>query len=98
MPYKTTEPRRHRILRARYRVSNWPEYDRALQQRGSLTVWVMPEALATWHPPKTGWRGRSCTYSDIAIETGHLLRLAFGRLGGRPKACCARSPPCSAWI
>src|SRR5215211_149835 len=79
MPYKANEPRRHRIPRARYRVSNWPEYDRALQQRGSLTVWVTPEALAAWHPPKTGRRGRSRTYSDVAIETGHLLRLAFGR-------------------
>src|ERR671932_975065 len=79
MPYKANEPRRHKIPRARYRVSNWPEYDRALQHRGSLTVWVTPEALAAWHPPKTGRRGRSYTYSDIAIETGHLLRLAFGR-------------------
>src|SRR6478609_6579442 len=79
MPYKANEARRHKIPRARYRVTNWPEYDRALQQRGSLTVWVTPEALAAWHPPKTGRRGRSCTYSDIAIETGHLLRLAFGR-------------------
>jgi hypothetical protein len=79
MPYKANEPRRHRIPRARYRVSNWPEYDRALQQRGSLTVWVTPEALAAWHPPKTRPRGRSPQYADIAIETGHLLRLAFGR-------------------
>src|SRR5215211_1611270 len=79
MPYKANEPRRHKIPRARYRVSNWPEYDRALQQRGSLTVWVTPEALAAWHPPRTGRRGRSRTYSDSAIETGHLLRLAFGR-------------------
>src|SRR5215203_1907508 len=79
MPYKTNEPRRHRIPRARYRVTNWPEYDRALQQRGSLTVWVTPEALAAWHPPRTGRRGRSRAYSDLAIETGHLLRLAFGR-------------------
>src|SRR6476620_3450237 len=79
MPYKANEARRHKIPRARYRVTNWPEYDRALQQRGSLTVWVTPEALAAWHPPKTGRPGRSCTYSDIAIETGHLLRLAFGR-------------------
>src|ERR687890_1465547 len=79
MPYKANEPRRHRIPRARYKVTNWPEYDRALQQRGSLTVWVTPEALAAWHPPKTGRRGRSRTYSDLAIETGHLLRLAFGR-------------------
>ena len=62
-----------------YQVTNWPEYDRALQQRGSLTVWVTPEALAAWHPPKTGRRGRSPQYADLAIETGHLLRLAFGR-------------------
>jgi transposase len=79
MPYKANEARRHKIPRARYKVANWPEYDRALQQRGSLTVWVTPEALAAWHPPRTGRRGRSRDYSDIAIETGHLLRLAFGR-------------------
>src|SRR3712207_1339571 len=79
MPYKANAARRHRIPKARYRVTNWPEYDRALQQRGSLTVWVTPEALAAWHPPKTGRPGRSPRYAAIAIETGHLLRLAFGR-------------------
>src|SRR4028118_2220906 len=79
MPYKANEACRHKIPRARYRVANWQEYDRALQQRGSLTVWVTPEALAAWHPPKMGRRGRPRAYSDIAIETGHLLRLAFGR-------------------
>src|SRR4051794_4655223 len=79
MPYKAHEARRHKIPRARYKVRNWPEYDRALQQRGSLTVWVTPEALAAWHPPRTGQRGRPRDYSDVAIETGHLLRLAFGR-------------------
>jgi hypothetical protein len=79
MPYKANEARRHKIPRARYRVTNWPDYDRALQQRGSLTVWVTPEALAAWHPPRTGRRGRSPRYADLAIETGHLPRLAFGR-------------------
>src|SRR5215212_10123608 len=79
MPYKANAPRRHKIPRARYKVVNWPEYDRALQQRGSLTVWVTPEALAAWHPPRTGRPGRSPQYAEIAIETGHLLRLAFGR-------------------
>src|SRR3954469_12852254 len=76
MPDKTNEPRRHKIPRARYKVRNWPEYDGALQHRGSLTLWVTPEALAAWHPPRTG---RSRAYSDVAIETGHLMRLAFGR-------------------
>src|SRR3954462_3500883 len=79
MPYKVHEPRRHKIPRARYKVRNWPEYDRALQQRGSLTVWVTPEALAAWHPPRTGQRGRPRSYSGVATETGPLLRLAFGR-------------------
>jgi len=79
MPYKTNEPRRHKIPRARYKVTNWPEYDRTLQQRGSLTVWVTPEALAAWHPPHAGGRGRPRAYSEVAIETGHLLRLVFGR-------------------
>ncbi len=79
MPYKFNEARRHKIPRARYKVTNWPAYDRALQQRGGLTVWVTPEALVAWQPPHTGQRGRPRDYSDVAIETGHLLRLAFGR-------------------
>ena len=52
MPFCFSEPRRHRIPRARYRVRNWPEYDRALQQRGSVTIWATPEALAAWQPPR----------------------------------------------
>ncbi len=68
-----------RSPRARYRVQNWPEYDQALQRRGSLTVWVTPEALTAWRQPRTGQRGRPRDYSDVAIETGHLLRSAFGR-------------------
>jgi hypothetical protein len=30
MPYKFTEGRRHKFSDARYRVTNWPEYDAAL--------------------------------------------------------------------
>lgn len=73
MPYKANEPRPHKIPRAHYRGSNWPEYDMALLRRGSRMVWVTLEALATWHPPKTGRRGRSPQYAGVAIETGHLL-------------------------
>src|SRR3712207_2550713 len=85
MPYKANAARRHRIPRARYKVTNWPDYDRALQRRGSLTVWVTPEALAAWHPPRTGRRGRSRRYSDIAIETGHVRAWPSAAPGGRPR-------------
>jgi hypothetical protein len=79
MPYQVNAARRYPFPKARYQVKNWGEYDQALQERGSLTLWVTPEVLAAWHAPATGRRGRSRHYSDVAIETGHLLRLAFGR-------------------
>src|SRR4051794_14096975 len=79
MPSPANVARRPPFPKARYRVSNWGEYDRAWQERGSLTVWVTPEAIAAWQAPPTGQRGRSPFYLNLAIETGHLLRLAFGR-------------------
>jgi Transposase DDE domain len=79
MPNPVNQTQRHPSSKAPYRVKNWGEYDQALQQRGSLTVWVTPEAIAAWQAPPTGQRGRSPFYSNLAIETGHLLRCAFGR-------------------
>jgi hypothetical protein len=79
MPYRVNQERRHRISKARYRVQNWREYDAALRRRGDLNVWVTPAAMAAWKPPHSGRRGRPQQYSAIAIETGLMLRLAFGR-------------------
>src|SRR3982751_244436 len=79
MPSPANAARRPQFPKARYRVSNWREYDRALQERGSLTAWVTPEAIAAWQAPPTGQRGRPPFYSTMPVETGHLLRLAFGR-------------------
>jgi hypothetical protein len=45
MPYKHNESRRHKIEKAHYKVSNWPEY-KALRQRGGITIWFTEEALA----------------------------------------------------
>jgi hypothetical protein len=50
MPYKHNESRRHKIEKARYKVTNWPEYNKALRQRGDITIWVTEEALAAWRP------------------------------------------------
>ena len=60
-------------------IENWTEYDAVLRRRGSLTVWVTPEAIAAGVPAATGRRGRPQINSDIAIEAGLMLRLAFGR-------------------
>jgi transposase len=77
MPYKFNETRCHKIPKAIYRVTNWPEYDAALVRRGSLTIWFTEEAVASWHPPATGERGGQPVYSALAIETGFALRLVF---------------------
>lgn len=77
MPYKVNEGRRHKIAKARYRVTNWSDYDAALVRRGNLTVWVTEEAVAAWHAPATGKRGGQPIYSDLAIETGLALRLVL---------------------
>ena len=77
MPYKFNETRRHKIPKAKYRVTNWPEYDASLVRRGSLTIWMTEEAIAAWQAPATGRRGGQPIYSAIAIETSLALRLVF---------------------
>jgi hypothetical protein len=68
----------HPKYKARYRVTNWPSYDRGLVKRGSLTVWFSPEAISAWTPEKTGRRGGQRRYSDVAIQTALYLRLLLG--------------------
>jgi hypothetical protein len=77
MPYKHNHARRHKFSKPKYRVTNWSDYNAALQQRGSLTIWFTEEAQAGWLAVKTGKRGAQPVYSDLAIETSLTLRLVF---------------------
>ena len=61
----------------RYRVGNWPAYERGLRARGDVTVWFAEEALSTWTPPPTRCRGWQQRYSDPAILTALTLRMLF---------------------
>ncbi len=61
-----------------YRVRNWSNYDAALVNRGSLTLWISEDAIAEWKPeqePKR--RGRQRDYSDLAIETALILKEVY---------------------
>jgi len=76
--------------KASYRIRNWAEYDAALGQRGSVTFWLSEEVIGQWRlEQKTGRRGASNYYSDVAIATMatvqsvfHLAIAADGRLCG----------------
>ena len=47
----------NRKYKTKYRLTNWREYERGLQSRGDITVWVSKEAFDAWTPPKNGRRG-----------------------------------------
>ena len=47
----------HPKYKTKYHVGNWPAYDRALVQRGDITVWLAPDAIATWEAVGVGNRG-----------------------------------------
>jgi len=78
MPFKHNAYRRHRIGKMKFKVTNWREYETGLRRRGSLTLWVTPEALSSWRAPKRTTRGGQPRYSDLAIETALTLGLVFG--------------------
>ncbi len=67
----------HPKYKTKYRVSNWAEYDRALVQRGDITLWISEDAITSWKPAPTGRRGAQKKFSDLAIETALTLRLVF---------------------
>lgn len=78
MPFKHNSSRRHRIGKMKFKVTNWAEYEAGLRRRGSLTLWMTPEALSSWQAPKRTTRGGQPRYSDLAIETALTLGLVFG--------------------
>jgi hypothetical protein len=65
--------------RQAYRLRNWPDYNKALVRRGSLTLWVGEDMLAAWHEhQRTGRRGCPRTYSAAAILTMATLSEVYG--------------------
>jgi len=77
MPHKVNAARRHHIPRPKRRVMNWSDYNEALRQRGSLTVWFTDEAIAAWKAAPRTTPGGQPRYSDLAITTALTLRAVF---------------------
>jgi len=67
----------HPSYKIKYHVTNWPEYERALFQRGDITVWLSSASIKAWNAKPSGRRGAPRKYSDLAIETALALQLVF---------------------
>jgi IS5 family transposase len=63
--------------KVRYRVSNWPDYNESLVQRGSITLWINTEDLGAWKPEDYPKRGGQRQYSDGAIQCLLMVRGFF---------------------
>lgn len=77
MPFKANADRRHHIPKQRHRVTNSADYDAALRQRGSLTVWFTDAAIAAWKAEPRTTRGGQPRFSALAITTALTLRAVF---------------------
>jgi hypothetical protein len=55
-------------------ASVWRDYDACLRNRGSLTIWFTPDAIAIWKAQARTTPGGQRHYSDLAIETARFCR------------------------
>jgi hypothetical protein len=59
-----------------YKPRNWSDYNQALKQRGSFSVWFNAEM--SLEAEVSGARRRQKTYSDAAIQTCLRIKVLFG--------------------
>lgn len=60
----------------RYRTTNWKQYNTALKDRGSLSIWL--DKRIAWFAAASGKRGLSPKFSDAAIQFCLTLKNLFG--------------------
>jgi IS5 family transposase len=70
-------PARKAATKPVYRIRNWKQYNDALVNRGSLTLWVDREALQAWRYQGPNQHGAQFDYSDLAIQCLLTLRAVY---------------------
>lgn len=64
--------------KAKYQLTNWSAYNRALINRGDITLYFTDEALLGWYDDGPAQKGGQYVYSDACIETMLLFKTVFG--------------------
>ena len=73
MAQRIHSPAETASTKSKYRVTNWPDYNRALVSRGEVTLWIDAAVLSGWRA--SGGKGKR--YSDAAILCALSLRAVF---------------------
>jgi hypothetical protein len=58
-----------------YRTTNWSSYNRALINRGNISIWFDPNTQ--WYAQPQNKQGRNQTYSDTAIQCCLMIKSLF---------------------
>jgi hypothetical protein len=79
------------VAKQKFKITNWPTYNKALINRGSITFWLDDEAIqARYESATPSSRGRPQRYSDLAITTG--LRMLWAPVRALNKMTKAGMP------
>jgi hypothetical protein len=69
-----------------YKVNNWPEYNKSLKNRGSLSIWLSDDVKESWYYQGLQSPGGEKVYSDTCIEfcltIKHLYKLGYRQTEG----------------
>ena len=58
-----------------YRTTNWSPYNKALINRGNISIWF--DSATQWYAPSIGKKGRNQIYSDAAIQCCLMIKSLF---------------------
>lgn len=79
MPYKYSKAKDWPIPKQKYQVTNWPEYNKALKNRGSINFWLTDDAIEKWYEDDQDNIGCGAPqeYTDFAITVCHEIRQVY---------------------
>lgn len=61
----------------KYQVTNWSEYNCALENRGNITFYIDEEVIEHWYSHAEPQRGAQEVYSDTCIEAIMMIKTVF---------------------
>ena len=71
------EPKEPKAKKQKYRLTNWPQYNIALIQRGFITLWLDEDTLAQWYYQGPRTPGGLFRYTDQCIQAALALKAVF---------------------
>lgn len=74
---KIKQDKNKKAKKKQYKIRNWPEYNRALINRGCIDVWIDEKTIDAWKAEKESRVGAPKIFSDLAIIAILTVRSVF---------------------